>query len=83
MIQTYLNGGGSFFMASMGILCQLGGVAIPRNVLQVGGFLQNPDPPAPSHFDEDFGVPAFLGAPASAGQRHEHDAGLWHYPVSI
>ena len=66
MIQTYLNGGGSFFMASMGILTQLGDVPFARNVLQVGGFIQNPDPPAPDPAgDEDFGVPAILGAPAT------------------
>ena len=66
MIQTYLNGGGSFFMASMGILTQLGDASFARNVLQVAGFIQNPDPPAPDPTgDEDFGVPAILGAPAS------------------
>ncbi len=66
MIQSYLNGGGSFFMASMGILSQLGDVPFRRNVLQVAGFEQNPDPPAQcSDCDEDFGVPAILGAPAS------------------
>ena len=65
MIQNYLNGGGSFFMSSMGILSQLGDVPFRRNVLQVAGFKQNPDPPAPcSDCDEDFGVPAILGAPA-------------------
>jgi hypothetical protein len=66
MIQTYLNGGGSFFMSSMGILTQLAGASFARDVLQVAGFIQNPDPPAadPSG-DEDFGVPAILGAPAS------------------
>ncbi len=62
MIQTYLNGGGSFFMASMGILSQLGDVPFRRNVFQVAGFNQNPDPPAPcSDCDEDFGVPAIFG----------------------
>ena len=67
MIQTYLNGGGSFFLASMGILSQLGDVPFRRNVLQVAGFVQNPDPPAPDPAgDEDFGVPAILGAPAAA-----------------
>ena len=66
MIQTYLNGGGSFFMASMGILSQLGDAPFRRNVLQVAGFIQNPDPPAPDPTgDEDFGVPAIFGAPAS------------------
>jgi subtilisin family serine protease len=63
MIQSYLTGGGSFFMASMGILSQLGDVPFRRNVLQVAGFEQNPDPPAPcDDCDEDFGVPAFFGA---------------------
>jgi hypothetical protein len=62
MIQSYLNGGGSFFMASLGILSQLGDVPFRRNVLQVAGFVQNPDPPAPcDDCDEDFGVPAFFG----------------------
>ena len=66
MIQSYLNGGGSFFMASMGILSQLGDVPFRRNVLQVAGFEQNPDPPAQcDDCDEDFGVPAIFGAPAS------------------
>jgi hypothetical protein len=66
MIQNYLNGGGSFFMASMGILSQLGDGPFRRNVFQVAGFIQNPDPPAPDPTgDEDFGVPAVLGAPAS------------------
>jgi hypothetical protein len=63
MIQTYLNGGGSFFMASMGILSQIGDVPFRANVLQVGGFLQNPDPPAPCDCDEYFGVPSFIGVP--------------------
>jgi len=44
MIQNYLNGGGSFFMASMEILSRLGNVAFRKNVLQAGGFKQNPDP---------------------------------------
>jgi subtilisin family serine protease len=62
-IQNYLNGGGSFFMASMGILTQLGNVPFRKNVLQVGGFIQNPDPPSPcDDCDEYFGVPIILGA---------------------
>jgi hypothetical protein len=66
MIQTYLNGGGSFFMASMGILSQLGDVPFRRNVLKVAGFIPNPEPPLQNpNGDEDFGVPAILGAPAS------------------
>ncbi|HZM06290.1 MAG TPA: S8 family serine peptidase [Candidatus Saccharimonadales bacterium] len=63
MIQTYLNNGGSFFMASMDILTQLGDVPFRANVLQVGGFAQNSDPPAPCDCDEDFGVPSFVGIP--------------------
>lgn len=64
MIQNYLNGGGSFFMASMNILEQVGDVPFRRNVLQVGGFEQNPDAPSQCQdCDEDFGVPAFFGAP--------------------
>ena len=35
-----------------------------KNVLQVAGFKQNPDPLSPcADCDEDFGVPAILGAP--------------------
>ncbi len=59
MIQDYLDGGGSFFMSSMAILTQLGNVPFRKNVLQVGGFKQNPDPPSPCNdCDEYFGVPA-------------------------
>ena len=66
MIQNYLNGGGSFFMASMEILSRLGNVAFRKNVLQVGGFKQNPDPLSScADCDEDFGVPAILGAPGN------------------
>jgi len=64
MIQDYLNGGGSFFMSSMDILSRLGNVPFRKNVLQVGGFKQNSDPLATcADCDEDFGVPAILGAP--------------------
>ncbi len=66
MIQSYLNGGGSFFMASMSILSQLGDVPFRRNVLQVAGFVPNPSPPAQNpNGDEDHGVPVILGATAS------------------
>jgi hypothetical protein len=66
MIQTYLSGGGSFFMASMGILTQLGDVPFRRDVLHVAGFIPNPAPPMQNpNGDEDFGVPAILGASAS------------------
>jgi subtilisin family serine protease len=71
MIENYLDGGGSFFMSSMGILSQLGDVPFRKTVLQVAGFAQNPDPPSPcDDCDEDFGVPAILGAagdPISSG----------------
>lgn len=67
MIQTYLNGGGSFFMASMDILSQLGNVSFRQDVLQVAGFNPNPEPPLPcSDCDEDYGVPAILGAAGDA-----------------
>ena len=53
-----------------------------RNVLQVAGFKQNPDPPAPcTDCDEDFGVPAILGAPApvTSGMNITLDYG--NYPI--
>jgi len=63
MIEDYLASGGAFCMASMNILSQLGNVPFRRNVLQVAGFKQNPDAPSPcSACDEDFGVPAIVGA---------------------
>ena len=66
MIQTYLNGGGSFFMASMEILSRLGDVPFRRNVLQVGGFKQNTSLLGScTDCDEDFGVPEFFGLPSS------------------
>ena len=81
MIQSYLNGGGSFFMASMGILSQLGDVPFARNVLQVAGFVQNPDPPAPNPGgDEDFGVPSFRGAPASVANGMSLTLNYDNYP---
>jgi hypothetical protein len=81
MIQNYLNGGGSFFMASMGILSQLGNVPFRKNVLQVAGFKQNPDPPSPcDDCDEYFGVPALLGAsgdPITSGMSVTLDYSLY------
>jgi len=66
MIQSYLNGGGSFFMSSMGILFAIGRRAVPAECFQVAGFKQNPTRPRPcDDCDEDFGVPAIFGAPAS------------------
>src|SRR5712672_1405290 len=62
MIQSYLNGGGSFFMASMGILTQIGDVPFRHEVLRVAGFDQNPSPPFPcSDCDEDAGVSGIFG----------------------
>lgn len=66
MIQSYLKSGGSFFMASMGILSQVVGTQFAANVLQAGGFVQNPDPPAQCDCDEYFGVPSFLGVPGNS-----------------
>ncbi len=63
MIESYLDGGGSFFMASMGILSQLGDVPFRRDVLQVAGFNTNPDAPLPcSDCDEGHGVPEAIGS---------------------
>ena len=70
MIEDYLTSGGAFCMASMNILSQLGNVPFRKNVLQVGGFKQNPDRPAPCiACDEDFGVPTIMGGtdPLSSG----------------
>jgi hypothetical protein len=82
MIENYLDGGGAFCMSSMGILTQLGNVPFRRNVLQVAGFKQNPDPPSPcTDCDEYFGVPAILGAagdPISSGVNVTLDYG--NYP---
>ena len=62
VIENYLGGGGSFGLSSMGILSLLGNVPFRKNVLQVAGFKQNPDPPSPcSACDEYFGVPAIVG----------------------
>ena len=63
MIQNYLNGGGAFFMSSMGILSQLGDVPFRQQVPQIAGFIENPDPPSPCDCDEYFGVPIAVGAP--------------------
>ena len=66
MVQSYLNGGGAFFISAMSILSQIGDVPFRHNVLQVAGFNQNPDPPAPcSDCDEDFGVPSIFGGPTT------------------
>ncbi|HXF10486.1 MAG TPA: S8 family serine peptidase, partial [Desulfuromonadaceae bacterium] len=62
VLQNYLNGGGSFLMASMNILENIGNVSFRRNGLHVGGFKDNPDPPSPcDSCDQDYGVPQFFG----------------------
>jgi subtilisin family serine protease len=82
MIQSYLNGGGSFFMSSLNILSQLGGVPFRQNVLQVGGFIENPAPPAPNPTgDEDFGVPAILGAPSTLASGLSQTLDYGSYPT--
>ncbi len=81
MIQTYLNGGGAFFMASMGILTQLGDGPFRRDVLQVAQFKQNTDLlGACANCDEDFGVPAFFGLPASVAKGMSVTLDYTNYP---
>ncbi len=82
MIQSYLNGGGSFFMASMGILTQLGDTPFRRNVLQVAGFTQNTSLLGIcSDCDEDHGVPAFFGAPSSVASGMYETLDYSKYPA--
>ncbi len=82
MIQSYLNGGGSFFMTSMGILTQLGEVPFRRNVLQVAGFGQNPDPPSPCDgCDEDFGVAGISGVSGSVASGINRTLDYTNYPT--
>ena len=81
-IQNYLEGGGSFFMASMTILSQIVDTPFRQSVLQVAGFEQNPDPPAPcSDCDEDFGVPNFFGQPASIANGMSVTLDYSNYPI--
>ena len=83
MIQSYLNSGGAFFMASMEILSGLGAVPFRSNVLQVAEFIPNPDPFSHcSGCDEDVGVPAFYGQssdPVTSGM--EMDLDYTDYPI--
>jgi hypothetical protein len=61
-IQSYLNSGGAFFMASMEILSRLGDVPFRSNVLHVQRFTLNPDPFSQCDgCDEDHGVPSIEG----------------------
>jgi hypothetical protein len=82
LIQSYLNGGGSFFMASMEILSRLGNAPFRRNVLQVAGFRQNtsllgicPD------CDEDHGVPSFFSLPSSLADGMSATLDYTNYPA--
>ena len=53
-------------MSSLGILSQLGDVPFRKNVLRVGGFVQNPGFPfACPTCDEFVGVPAVVGTGVS------------------
>ena len=82
MIQNYLNGGGSFFMASMGVLSQIGDVPFRHEVLRVAGYEQNPSPPFPcSDCDEDAGVPGFFGAQATLANAMYQTLNYTNYPV--
>ncbi|MDR3456505.1 MAG: S8 family serine peptidase [Verrucomicrobiae bacterium] len=82
MIQSYLNGGGAFFMSSLNILTELGDVPFRQNVLQVGGFIENPAPPEPNpDGDEDFGVPAILGAPGTLASGLNQTLDYTSYPI--
>ena len=82
MIQSYLNGGGSFFMASMGILTQLGDVPFRHEVLRVAGFNQNPSPPFPcSDCDEDAGVPGFFGGAGTLANGMYQTLNYTNYPT--
>jgi hypothetical protein len=82
MIETYLNGGGSFFLASMGILSQLGDVPFRHDVLHVDGFRPNPELPAPCmECDEDRGVPMILGMPATIASGVDVTLDYSNYPA--
>ncbi len=83
VLQEYLNGGGSFFMASMEILTRLGDSPFRTNVLQVQEFT------APESIleecptcDQDHGVPSIVGTdfdPVASGIDLTLDYSL--YPV--
>ncbi|MBW8864360.1 MAG: hypothetical protein JF609_05440, partial [Verrucomicrobia bacterium] len=81
VIQTYLNGGGSFFMSSMGILSQLGDVPFRHNVLQVAGFVSNPDALSScDDCDEDFGVEGIVGESGSVASGINLTLNYSNYP---
>jgi len=72
MIQNYLNGGGSFMMASMQILKLINNTAFASNVLQVAQYNANPDYEFSycGECDEACTVPQILGNnsdPVTAG----------------
>ncbi len=81
MIQSYLNGGGSFFMASMGILTQLGDVPFRHEVLRVAKFKQNPSPPFPcSECDEAAGVSGIIGGAGTLANGMFQTLNYTNYP---
>ena len=82
MIQSYLSGGGSFFMASMGILTQLGDVPFRQDVLRVANFNQNPSPPFPcTDCDEDAGVPGIFGGAGTLANGMYQTLNYTNYPT--
>ena len=70
-IETYLAGGGGFFMASMEIASRLGDVSFRTNVLNIAEFTLNPDPFGEPCEDcnEDVGVPVIVGEPSDSISR--------------
>jgi len=82
MIQSYLNGGGSFFLSSMEILSRLGNVPFRRNVLQVAGFTQNTSLIGICEdCDEDRGVPGFFGLPGGLASGMSVALNYTNYPL--
>ncbi|MDB6030803.1 MAG: hypothetical protein JWM16_1141, partial [Verrucomicrobiales bacterium] len=82
-IQQYVNGGGSFFMASMELLSRLGSVPFRTNILHVGRFTSNPNPfEACADCDEDRTVPAIQGVSQDViGDNVQVDLDYSNYPA--
>jgi len=82
MIQSYLNGGGSLFIASMGMLSKIGNVPFRQQVLQIGSFKTNFYSPVPClECDEDYGVSSFYAAAAFMGESTNVTLNYSSYPV--
>ena len=81
MIQNYLNGGGAVLHVIAKYPDGLGDVPFRQNVLQVGGFMLDaawqPNPDG----DEDFGVPAILGAPGTLASGLNQTLDYGSYPI--